>query len=150
MKKRDKNRILYDLEARHGARGVKMNKYEGKKILALDFGEKFCGTAFSFDGVSTLPLTVFDTHDFEVEIKKLIKEKNPDFWVVGLPLSSDKSENKICKKIRKIKKNILEEKFQQKVKLVNERCSSRNFYDLDGRIDDLAAQKILEFFLEQK
>ncbi len=140
--------MLYELEAQQNK--AQIHKYKGKKILALDFGEKFCGVAFSLDGIMVIPISIFDTKKFEEEIEKLIKEKNPDFWILGLPLSSDNSENKICAKIKKIKKDILEDKFQQEVKLVNERCSSQNFYNLDGRIDDLAAQKILEYFLDQK
>ena len=147
MKKKNKNRMLYELEAQQNK--IQKNKYKGKKILALDFGEKFCGVAFSLDGIMGVPVKVFDTQNLDEEIESLIKEKKPDFWVLGLPLSSDASENKICAKIRKIKKNVLEKRFSQQVFLVNERNSSQDFSHLEGRIDDLAALKILEFFLEQ-
>ncbi|MBT3349282.1 Holliday junction resolvase RuvX [bacterium] len=128
-----------------------------KKIpaIGLDLGEKFCGLAWSPDGVVALPIEAVPIENLDAALERArekFEEKNP-VLVVGLPVSGDGSENLWCQEIRKIAKN-LAKKFT--IELVDERGSSQavlfsaeNKSDRAERIDDLAAVKILEFWLQK-
>lgn len=138
-------KILQDLKLRNQEISKKTKK---RSILSVDYGEKFCGLAFSPDGICVLPLLVISNELlFETIIEK-IQEKKIQEIVFGLPLSSDNFENKICKQVKKISKKF--QKLGYNVYLQNERFSSQNTITSkkNSRIDDLAAAKILEYFLE--
>jgi RNase H-fold protein (predicted Holliday junction resolvase) len=121
---------------------------EGKNILALDYGEKFCGLAFSPDGVCTFPLEVVETGLIEERMKEIMNNKSVHKLVVGLPLFPDGKENKLCGVIR-----IFAKKFETlvPVEFINERYSSKLVVPQQAdRIDDFAAVKILEFSFAKK
>ncbi|MDH3324531.1 MAG: RuvX/YqgF family protein [Candidatus Peregrinibacteria bacterium] len=140
MKKIDP-KALKNLEVENTA----VRKHLGEKVLALDYGEKFCGLAWSPDGVVVLPVGVFSLNEILGEIIKVLNEKQIDLVIVGLPVSSDGSENEVCGMIRKFVEKL---EPVAKVELVNERFSSQRVLSSDkDRIDDLAAARILEYYL---
>jgi len=146
MKKKQQNQILYELEAR----SQRDTTLKVLSALALDYGTKFCGLAFSPDGICVVPLGVFPTEDIEVKIRSLATEKKIKHLILGLPLDAQSRENALCVVIRKLSNSFEKEGFQ--TYLVNERFSSQQTLSADKneRIDDLAAAKILEYFLEGK
>jgi RNase H-fold protein (predicted Holliday junction resolvase) len=149
-KKRKKiidQKVLQNLEL-ESERASKKEKSE--PILAVDYGEKFCGIAFSPDGVLTLPVDVFVTEKIYKEIRDLIEIKKIKKLVFGLPLASDGQENEICAKVRALAlacKNLIDEIYFE-----NERFSTQNVKNFSSRdrVDDIAAAEILKFFLNRK
>jgi RNase H-fold protein (predicted Holliday junction resolvase) len=121
---------------------------EAKNILALDYGEKFCGFAFSPDGICAFPLEVIETEKIEARTKELLNKKCVQRMVIGLPILPDGKENKLCGIIRELAK-----KFEPLVSIefINERYSSKLVLPQKAdRIDDFAAVKILEFSFAKK
>jgi len=126
------------------------SKKRSKPVLAVDYGEKFCGVAFSPDGILTVPIDVFATEKIYKKIRDLIEMKKIKKLVFGLPVSSDGTENEICAKVRALAlacENLIEE-----IHFENERFSTQNIKDFSSRerVDDVAAAEILKFFLERK
>lgn len=116
-------------------------------LLALDWGEKFCGLAWTPDGQVCLPVGVFIRTEIETMINKFIQEKSIQKIIVGLPISGNGTENHICDSIREFVKNSI----HIDVEWVNERGSSQaTVTPGKERIDDLAALQILEQFLQKK
>lgn len=139
-------KILQDLKLRTQNES---KNFEKKVLLSVDYGEKFCGLAFSPDGICVFPLLVIPNKAlFETIIEK-IEEKKIQEIIFGLPLSSDNYENKICQQVKKIAQKF--KKLGYKIHFQNERFSSQNTITSkkNSRIDDLAAAKILEYFLEK-
>lgn len=121
-----------------------------KNILSLDYGEKFCGFAFSPDGICVFPLEVVDTNQIDRKLPQIIQEKNAIKLIVGLPLEKDGSDNPLSQHIRLL---ISQWKKYIPIETVNERFSSQNVVfsgSKKQRIDDLAAAQILEFYLQKK
>ena len=119
-----------------------------KNILALDYGEKFCGLAFSPDGVCTFPLEVVPTGNIEKKMKEVLNNKCIQNLVVGLPILPNGQENKLCGVIRIFVKPF---KALLPVEFINERFSSKLVLPQKAnRIDDFAAVKILEFSFSKK
>ncbi len=126
------------------------NKKPSGSVLAVDYGEKFCGLAFSPDGILTVPIDVFATERIYQEIRNMIEVKKPKKLVFGLPVSSDGTENKICVHVRALAsacKGLIAEIYFE-----NERHSTQLIKDFSSkkRVDDLSAAVILKFFLERK
>jgi len=144
MNKPVNNRLLRNLELQN----TSVKKIVSQNILGLDFGEKFCGLAFSPDGVCVVPLEVINTKNTFMRIKDLAKEKNIQKIVCGLPLERDGTTNPWCEEIRIFAKKLTT---ITPVEFINERFSSQNILTAKKeRIDDLAAVKILEFYLNKK
>ncbi len=142
MKKIDP-KILQNLEQENQA----VKQHVSQVVLALDYGEKFCGLAWTPDGIMVFPLGVFATEQITGEMQKIIQNKKVEKLILGLPISSDGGENEVCKKIRSFSK-----KFEGLLpfEFINERFSSQKVITSDKeRIDDLAAAQILEFYLSQ-
>ncbi len=116
-------------------------------VLALDYGEKFCGLAWSPDGVVALPLKVVPTANSREILTEIYAKKQCQKLIVGLPISGDGTENKTCQQIRNFAKSLT----ISNLEFVNERNSSQATFsgEKNERIDDLAAAKILEFWLQQ-
>lgn len=121
-------------------------------ILAFDYGEKMSGLAWSPDGIVVFPIEVIENKSSEWMreiLEKTYTEKKCQQLVIGLPISGDGTENSICKTIRNFAKS-LEIK---DIAFVNERnssqevISSRKSREKNERIDDLAAARILEYWL---
>ncbi len=120
-------------------------------ILALDYGEKFCGLAVAPDGYTVLPAAVVSTDKLNSALTSLVNDYKIEILVVGLPVSADGTENHLCAVIRRLVAR-LETLFSKlTICLVNERFSSQAVIALnkESRIDDLAAMHILEFYLGQ-
>ena len=49
--------------------------YKPQIVLALDYGEKFCGLAWSPDGIMVFPLGVFARDQITGEMQKIIRDK---------------------------------------------------------------------------
>jgi len=139
-----------DLKVRN-ERQKDVSAFPKKSILAVDYGEKYCGLAIATDGHTVLPAAVVQRARLEEAIDSMIKDYQVEVLVIGLPLSSDGSQNHICQQI-----NTVAEKLEQKytkltIELVNERFSSQAVLSGDkSRIDDLAAMQILEFYLASR
>ena len=118
-------------------------------VLAVDYGEKFCGLAWTQEGV-VFPVGVFSNGEIISAVVKKSAEKSIKNILLGLPISNDGSENHVCAQIREL--GVVLEKKGFFIEYVNERFSSQNTIspNKDDRIDDLAAAQILEFWLRQK
>lgn len=147
--KKPTSKQLLNLAAQH-------ERYEantgGKKaLLAIDYGEKFCGLAVAPDGVTVLPAAVVNTPQLEEALESLIEQYAAKTIVLGMPISSDGSENHICKLVRALAGQYKNRFATLSIVLVNERFSSQAALSPDkNRIDDLAAMQILEFYLNTK
>jgi len=146
MKKKIDKQILKNLELENQFHSVDNKK--NQIVLSLDYGEKFCGLAWSPDGFMIFPIGVISTENIIGEMQTIIKNRKVSHLILGLPISSDGGENEICQKIRQ-----LGDKFKSllPVEFVNERFSSQSVISSENdRIDDLAAAKILQFYLAKK
>ena len=127
------------------------NKYSSQTssnepLLALDWGEKYCGLAWTPDGIVCLPIGVFPRTQIPNEIKKIAQKKTVKKIIIGLPISGNGNENNICKSIREFVKNNI----YLSVEWCNERGSSQAAIRKNTeRIDDLAAVYILERHLRE-
>ena len=154
MTKKLSKTILQSMEQINAAKNeVYPERSRGTKkspILAFDYGEKFCGLAWSPDGVVVFPLEIVETAKAREKILELYKVKKCQQLVIGLPISGDGSENQVCQKIREFAKSLDIEN----IEFVNERNSSQETFfrgksnQPKQRIDDLAAARILEYWLE--
>ena len=147
------SRTLQNLELQNQEKALNKG---ARNILALDWGEKFCGLAFSPDGVCALPLEVVKTEEIEEWINNFVNNKHaldPDRGcvqkiIIGLPLFPDGKENKLCRVIREFAKKL---EPLAEIEFINERYSSKLVLPQEAdRIDDFAAVKILEFSFAKK
>ncbi len=140
MKKIDP-RILQSLELQNHENSKTQNS---EPLLALDWGEKICGLAWTPDGQVCLPVGTFERIKIENKIKKFAQEKNIQKIIIGLPISGNGNENHICTAIREFTKNHI----TLPIEWVNENGSSQATLSPNkDRIDDLAAMQILERYL---
>jgi len=123
---------------------------KAKCICALDYGTKYCGVAYSPNGINVFPLQVIPPAEIEPYLSTLIAEKGIERFVIGLPLSTDGSENLLCKKVRQFARRIGRQ-FDLPIDFVDERFSSKSAVTIPTteRIDDRAAAQILEYYLAQ-
>ncbi|NCP67907.1 pre-16S rRNA-processing nuclease YqgF [bacterium] len=147
MAKKISAKALFDLSVRHEHH--KSDKSLSKEaILALDYGEKFCGFAIAPDGQTVLPAAVVRRAELESALESLVTTYAVKRLVIGLPLSSDGSENHICSQIQTLAQRLRKVFVNIKIELVNERFSSQTVLSPDNdRIDDLAAMQILEYYI---
>lgn len=136
--------ILRDLELRNN----NISPAKESRLLAVDYGEKFCGFAFSPDGICVFPLSIVATKNLEKELRDTLNKKSVQKMIWGLPLQPDGGENKICAQIRLF---VEELHSPIPVEFINERFSSKfvSAPQEENRQDDLAAAKILEFYLSK-
>ena len=98
-----------------------------ERVIAFDYGEKRIGVAVgqSLTGTAN-PLAGLKAKEGQPnwsEIEKILKEWQPDYLVVGLPLNMDASEQLLTKRATKFS-NRLNGRFNIPVKLMDERLSS--------------------------
>ncbi len=161
MKKKLSKTILQSMEQINTAQNeVYPERSRGTKkspILAFDYGEKFCGLAWSPDGVVVFPLEIVETAKAREKILELYKAKKCQQLVIGLPISGDGTENNVCQKIRNFATALRGTAGFldiENIEFVNERNSSQETFfrgksnQPKQRIDDLAAARILEYWLE--
>ena len=119
------------------------------KIIAVDYGEKWTGLAYSPDGVVALPLAVVITSDLKNQLEGIIGPKGIDQLVVGIPLMDNGQKTPITDTIKNFFEN---NNFKIPVEFINERGSTKTALQNSsgGRADDVAAQQILTYWLDQQ
>ena len=127
----------------------------GKNLLGIDFGQKFCGLAVCPARGVILPLKVVQTSNFWDEVLPIIRDKKIQTVVFGLPTSVFGGETPISQKVRQIARQLQKKSPEISVHLQGEHFSSKtapiNFQKnkTQNRNDDLAAARILEYFLQE-
>ena len=131
-------------------------------LLAFDFGTKSIGVAIGQQITgSARPLTAITARDGIPDwqlIERLLKEWQPDFVVVGLPLNMDGTEQPLTDRARKFSQR-LHGRFGVRVELHDERLSTvearaelfahGGFRALNkGSVDSLSAVIILESWFD--
>jgi putative Holliday junction resolvase len=128
--------------------------------LAFDFGLKRTGVALgnTLSG-GARPLETIDTERNDARFERiaaLVREWEPDLFVVGLPLDRDGAETPISKRARRFGQQ-MNGRFGLPVKFVDERFSSAVVEDAlrPGRenkasLDAAAAAVILQAWLDQQ
>lgn len=119
-------------------------------MVALDYGQKYCGIAYSPNGINVFPVQVVKHNELEAVLGELIQGKEIEKIVLGLPLSTNGQENPLCAEIRQFARR-LGRQFGLPIDYVDERFSSKSSVTDKSRhrIDDLAAAQILEYYLAQ-
>lgn len=127
-------------------------------VIAFDFGTFSIGAAIGQDITKTArPLCAFKARDGKPnwqEIEKVLREWEPDYLVVGLPLNMDGTEQELTQRARKFA-NRLHGRFGFQVQLQDERLSTveakSQLFANDGfralkksRVDASSAVVILE------
>jgi len=130
-----------------------------RTILGFDFGTKRIGIAIGQEVTATAnPLTTITAvkhkPDWE-SISKIIKEWQPDLFVVGLPVHMDGSEQPMTQAAKRFS-NQLNGRYQIPVALVDERLSSNEAESMlkeqsgftdKAQIDMMSAQLILQSWM---
>lgn len=131
-------------------------------ILAFDFGKKRIGVAMGeLELKMAHPLTtISEKADARFQaIAKLIQEWQPVRLIVGLPMHMDGAEHEMTEQCRRFARQ-LQGRFNLETELVDERLTSAEAESMladMGRggqedkhlIDQLAAQRILQAYLDQ-
>lgn len=133
------------------------------QVLGFDFGTSSIGVAIgqSITGTAT-PLTALRAKDGQPDwsqVERLLKEWQPDFVVVGLPLNMDGTEQPLTERARKFGQR-LHGRFGIQVVYQDERLTTvaakEYLFDLGGykqlkkgKVDSAAAQLILEDYFNQ-
>lgn len=96
-------------------------------VIAFDFGTGSIGAAVGQDITRTArPLCAFKARDGQPnwpEIEKVLKEWQPDYLIVGLPLNMDGTEQPLVQRAKKFA-NRLHGRFGYQVHLHDERLST--------------------------
>ncbi len=134
-----------------------------KSLMSFDYGKKRIGIAMgqritqSANGVTCI--SAKDGKPNWDELEKLVKEWQPDGFVVGLPLNMDGSESDMSKRANKFSKR-LHGRFGKPSFTIDERLSTfaakqeakahghKGHYKSDP-VDELAAQLILQSWLDE-
>ena len=97
------------------------------RLIAFDYGEKRIGVAVGQSVTGTAnPLKPLDAKEGQPnwsEIELLLKQWQPDFLIVGLPLNMDSTEQLLTKRAKKFA-NRLNGRFGITVQMMDERLSS--------------------------
>lgn len=140
--------------------GVTTNQV--RTLLGFDFGTTRIGVAVGQEITMTAtpisPIKARDGIPNWDKMEALIKEWQPDGFVVGLPLNMDGTENEMCQRARKFAKR-LHGRYNKPSYMMDERLSSyeakgevirssgnRNFKE--NSVDGIAAQMILESWFQ--
>lgn len=121
-------------------------------ILAIDFGTKNIGLAWSDTGIGVVfPFGVIKNEDknkAKRELLDFIKKERAERLVVGLPFSLDGTENKNTERIREF---VVDLKTDIKVEFFDERFSSAQADRSEGGVsrDEKSAMIILEGYLHK-
>jgi putative Holliday junction resolvase len=126
-----------------------------EKIIAIDVGLKRIGAAFTPNGSVVVPLKAVirkNRNQAAREVSYLLKEYKADVLVVGIPLTNEEMQKRIKHFVNLIdfegKIEFQDESFTSAI--VEEEIKGQIKYKRDGRIDSLAAMKILESYLAKK
>jgi putative Holliday junction resolvase len=125
-----------------------------EKIVAIDVGLKRIGVAFTPNKSVVVPLNAIirkNRNQAAKEISNLLKKYKADILVVGLPKTNEEMQRRIKHFVSLIDFNgkieFIDESFTSN--LVEEEIKGKIKYKRDGRIDSLAAKKILEGYLNK-
>lgn len=120
-------------------------------IIAFDFGTQKTGMAVGSSIIeSATPLALFPMKDGIPnwdELLKIIKQHQPNLFLVGLPLNMDDSESELSKRARKFARR-LRHQTNIETLMVDERLTTReardelDHYHAQGRAKKLAADSI--------
>ncbi len=134
----------------------------GKRILALDVGNKRIGVAYSDpSGISITPIETIqnDSKVFE-KLKKLVKDLNVGEIVIGLPLTLKGEEGEQAKLTRAFGEKLKEYIPDVEIKFVDERfttalaekhlAETTKKTKRKKKLDSLSATYILQTYLMQK
>jgi putative Holliday junction resolvase len=123
-----------------------------EKIVAIDVGLKRIGVAFTPNKSVVVPLNAIirkNRNQAAKEISNLLKKYKADILVVGLPKTNEEMQRRIKHFVSLIDFNgkieFVDESFTSN--LVEVEIKGKIKYKRDGRIDSLAAKKILENYL---
>lgn len=133
------------------------------KLLCLDYGEKRTGIAVSDpEGHMVFPkgmLLKKKRESFFAELLRIIAEERAEGLVVGLPLSADGGESISSRRARNFARSLqrrsalpvffMDEAFSSFEAEAMLRTSGQKPHIRDGRVDSLAAARILEDFLRR-
>ncbi|WP_457642508.1 Holliday junction resolvase RuvX [Persephonella sp.] len=134
----------------------------GKRVLALDVGNKRVGVAYSDPfGISTNPLPYVQNDNLVFEkIKKLVEEYNVGTVVIGLPLTLKGEEGTQAKQTKQFAEKLKEFIPQVDIQFLDERFTTslaeKHLKETTKRskrkekIDSLAAVYILKTYLEKQ
>ena len=135
-----------------------MPEYNAQLIMAFDFGTQKMGIAVGQSSIhSTNPLPLFPMKDGIPNwdaLLKIVKEWQPNLFLVGLPLNMDDSESELSARARKFARR-LRHQTHIETKMVDERLTTREardeleYYQTQGRgkrlaADSLAASLLIE------
>jgi putative Holliday junction resolvase len=123
-----------------------------EKIIAIDVGLKRIGVAFTPNQSVVVPLNAIirkNRNQAAKDVSNLLKEYKADILVVGVPKTNEEMQRRIKHFVSLIdfhgKIEFVDESFTSN--LVEEEIKGKIKYKRDGRIDSLAAKKILESYL---
>jgi putative Holliday junction resolvase len=123
-----------------------------EKIIAIDVGLKRIGVAFTPNKSVVVPLNAIirkNRNQAARDVSNLLKEYQADILVVGIPKTNEEMQRRIKHFVSLIefdgKIEFVDESFTSN--LVEEEIKGKIKYKRDGRIDSLAAKKILESYL---
>lgn len=133
------------------------------KYLCLDYGEKRTGYAVSDQGGTMAfarGVLIKKTRDiFFAELLQIIASEEAEAIVVGLPIRSDGSDSLTTRQVRNFAGSLarrinlplffMEESYSSVEAESMLKASGQKAYKRDGRVDSLAAARILESFLAQ-
>jgi len=127
-----------------------------KRILAVDYGEKFIGFALSDERKKiAFPYKIIQNKGkkfFLEEIRKICQKEKIEKIIFGLPIGLSGRETKQTQRV-KVLVNYLSKKINLPIELVDERMSSKivqkTFSKKMKRIDNLSATIILQSYLEK-
>lgn len=119
------------------------------KILAVDYGEKWTGLAYSPDGVVALPLAVIVTKELYTQLSSIIEPKKIELLVVGIPTMDSGQKTPLTDTIQDF---FEKHDFGIPVEFINERGSTKTALKSGhvGRVDHVAAQQILTYYLDKQ
>jgi putative Holliday junction resolvase len=125
-----------------------------EKIIAIDVGLKRIGIAFTPNKSVVVPLNAIlrkNRNQAARDVSNLLKEYKADILVVGIPKTNKEMQRRIKHFTSLIdfdgKIEFIDESFTSN--LVEVEIKGKIKYKRDGRIDSLAAKKILESYLSK-
>ena len=133
-----------------------MSKDSPRMIMAFDFGTKNIGIAIGQEITKTAStfysIRANDGLPDWVELDMIVKEWDPNLFVVGDPLNMDGTRSDFMKKVEKFAKK-LRSKIDIEIEFFDERLTSFEARQLDEdseMIDDVAAKIILDSWLNNE
>jgi putative Holliday junction resolvase len=126
-----------------------------ERIIAIDVGLKRIGIAYTPNKSVVVPLNAIirkNRNQAARDISNLLKEYKADILVVGIPKTNEEMQIRIKHFVSLLdfdgKIEFIDESFTSAI--VEEEIKGKIKHKRDGRIDSLAAKKILESYLNKK